>query len=230
MRIRLVVIDGHTLCRFGLAGIIVSEPDMELAGEAATLEAGLRRVAADRPDVVLVANRLPDGDGLRLVSLLRDRRPGLGIVAMAEADSDDPLFRAMEAGASGYVAMSAPVRDFLAAIRSAAVAPTAFTAAGLADALRRRRVGDLLLSPRERQVLEFLVQGLSIVAMARAMNLSHSTAKTYTGRLYEKLGAANRAQALMAAVRMGLVRQEDLRKTPPPRPDTVVTPWDSAIA
>jgi DNA-binding NarL/FixJ family response regulator len=226
--IRLVVIDGHTLCRHGLAGIVAAEPDMEIVGEAGTLAEGLRAVAARRPEVVLAATQLSDTDGLGFVHDLRGSHPCLGIVVMAAAETDDPLFRAMEAGASAYVRKSAPVEDFLAAIRSAAVAPSAFTAAGLVEALRRRRGGELLLSPRERQVLGYLVQGLSIAAMGRAMNLSHSTAKTYTGRLYEKLGAANRAQALMTAVRLGLVRQEDLRESI--RPPSGVPTWSSAIA
>src|SRR5206468_4205574 len=126
----------------------------------------------------------------------------------AAVDHDAPLIRAMEAQASAYVARSAPVEEALAAIRHAAVAPDSFTASGLAAILGRRRTGELL-SPREREVLALLIQGLSIAEIARAMHLSHSTAKTYTARLYEKLGAANRAQALMAALRLGLIRQDD---------------------
>ncbi|HEX2313786.1 MAG TPA: LuxR C-terminal-related transcriptional regulator, partial [Thermomonospora sp.] len=100
-----------------------------------------------------------------------------------------------------------PRTEIVAALRHAAVAPGSFTAAGLAQALARRRSGELL-SPRERQVLTLLMDGRSIAAIASTMHLSHSTAKTYTARLYEKLGAANRTQAVMAALRMGLIRQD----------------------
>lgn len=214
MYVRLLIIDGHTLCRLGLATIVADQKDLELAGEAETTELGLEAVAKLRPDVVVVGSTLPDGDALGLVRRLRADRPDLGLVVIGAADSDSLMFRAMEARASAYVAKSAPALEFLAAIRSAAVAPANFTTAGMADALGRRRRGELLLSPRELQVLALLADGLSVAAIARGMHLSHSTAKTYTSRLYEKLGAGNRAQALMSAVRLGLIQQDDLRNDP----------------
>lgn len=157
--------------------------------------------------VAMIAAVLPDGDGVALARALRERDPRLGIVVMAAAEHDDLLFRAMDAQASAYVAKSAPATEMLAAIRHAAVAPQSFTASGLARALGRRRTGELL-SPREREVLALLMDGLSIATIASTMHLSHSTAKTYTARLYEKLGAANRTQALRAALRLGLIRED----------------------
>ena len=214
MSIRLAVVDGHTLSRHGLARIVADERDMEVVGGAGSLAAGQELVASARPDVVLIAAALPDGDGLALVRELRTSHPGIGVVVMASADTDQPMFRAMESGASAYVAKAAPVADFLAAIRSAAVAPGNFTAAGLVEALGRRSKVDLLLSPREKQVLDLLVDGLSVAAIARSMHLSQSTTKTYTSRLYDKLGAANRAQALVTAIRLGLIRQDQLHRAP----------------
>lgn len=212
--VRLLVIDGHTLCRLGMAMIVADQRDLELVGEAGTVEQGQDVVAKLRPDVVVVDATLPDGDGLDLVRRVRADRPDIGLVVTGAAGSDALMFRAMEAKASAYVAKSAPAPEFLAAIRSAAVAPANFTTAGMADALGRRRRGELLLSPRELQVLALLADGLSVAAIARGMHLSHSTAKTYTSRLYEKLGAGNRAQALMSAVRLGLIQQDDLRNGP----------------
>jgi DNA-binding NarL/FixJ family response regulator len=212
--IRLFAVDAHTLCRYGLARVVEDRPDIELVGEASTAAEAEARLDAFDPDVVTVAASLPDGDGLALVRTLRERRPRLGVVVMAAVDHDDPLFRAMEARASAYVARSATADEMVALIRHAAVAPESFTASGLVAALGRRRTGELL-SSREREVLMLLMQGLSIAEMARVMHLSHSTAKTYTARLYDKLGAANRAQALMAALRQGLIRQDDPSFGPP---------------
>jgi DNA-binding NarL/FixJ family response regulator len=111
---------------------------------------------------------------------------------------------------SAFVAKTAPLEEVLAAIRHAAVAASSFTASGLAPALARRRtVQDrFALSSREREVLYLLRDGMSIPAIAGAMLISTSTAKTYVARLYEKLGAANRAQALMTAVHYDLIRHE----------------------
>ena len=98
----------------------------------------------------------------------------------------------------------------ISAIRHAAVAANSFTASGLAVAIARRRAAQerLALSPREAQVLRLLRDGLSIPAISMAMFISQSTTKTYVARLYEKLGAANRSQALMKAVRHGLIDSE----------------------
>jgi DNA-binding NarL/FixJ family response regulator len=140
---------------------------------------------------------------------------------LGPSGDDQALFAAMDAMASAYVATSAPPAEIVAAIRHAAVAPGSFTSADLAQALARRRTGELL-SPRERQVLALLMDGRSIAAIANSMHLSHSTAKTYTARLYEKLGAANRTQAVMAALRLGLVRHDS--PVPPPRLPDVASP------
>jgi DNA-binding NarL/FixJ family response regulator len=215
--IRLVVVDAHTLCRHGLAHVVEGEPDITLVGALATAADAKARLAALDPRVAVIAACLPDGDGIALARVLRERLPGLGLVVIAADGYDDALFRAMEAGASAHVAASAPAAEVVAAVRHAAVAPASFTAAGLTAALHRRRTGDLL-SPREREALTLLMRGLSIAEIARAMHLSHSTAKTYTARLYEKLGAGNRAQMLMAALRLGLIRADDPALIPDPRP------------
>ena len=99
----------------------------------------------------------------------------------------------------------------IAAIRHAAVAASSFTASGLAVALARRQTAQerLALSPRETEVLALLGDGLSVPAIAARMFISQSTAKTYVARLYEKLGAANRAQALMTAIHHGLIHYQD---------------------
>ncbi|NKE56524.1 response regulator transcription factor [Lentzea sp. PSKA42] len=210
MAIRVVVVDGHTLTRFGLTTLAAEHPDLEVVAEASTAAEAPAVIAASSPDVVTVAVGLPDADGLRFARELRDRYPTLGIVVLTSQGEDDVLFRALETGASAFVGKSAPVEEILCAIRHAAVAASSFTAAGLALAMARRQstASRLALSPREREVLMLLRDGVSIPAIARTLYVSPSTAKTYVSRLYEKLGASNRAQALMAALRNGLIRSD----------------------
>jgi DNA-binding NarL/FixJ family response regulator len=208
MTIRLTVVDGHTLTRYGFCELVAQQPDMEIVAECGLAAEAPLAVAAFGPDVVTVDVTLADGDGLDLARELRNRYCDLGIVILATRDQDDLLFRALEIGVSAFVPKTAPLREVLTALRHAAVAPSSFTSAGLAPALSRRQAARtrLALSARESEVLELLHSGLSIPAIAMRMYISPSTAKTYVSRLYDKLGAANRAQALMIALRSGLIQ------------------------
>lgn len=210
MPIRLAIVDGHTLTRYGLRELISKEPDIEIVAESGSAADARTDIWRTQPDVVTVDVSLPDGNGLHLAREFRDRDADLGIVLLTSQEEDDVLFRALETGVSAFVAKSAPVAEVLAAIRHAAVAASSFTAAGLAVALARRRaVPDrTTLSPQQAEVLRLLSAGLSIPAIAATMFISQSTAKTYVARLYEKLGVANRAQALMAAVQLDLIGHE----------------------
>jgi len=205
--IRVVVIDGHTLTRYGLLGLVHSNPDIEIVGETGLGAEAAAVVAASKPDVVVLDVTLPDADGMRVARELRDRYVDLGIVLLTSNGEDDVLFRAIESGVSAFVTKTAPITEVLASIRHANAAAGSFTATGLATAMARRSqpAGRLTLSPREAEVLILLGQGLSVPAIARAMFVSLSTAKTYVARLYEKLGACNRAQAIMAGIRLGLL-------------------------
>lgn len=210
MTIRLAIVDGHTLTRYGLRQLVTQHADIELVGECGSAAEAPELVSQAYPDVVTLDTALPDGDGMRLARDFRDRHADLGIVMLTSRGEDDLLFRALETGASAFVAKTAPVEEVLGAIRHAAVAASSFTASGLASAVARRRTvqAALALSPRETEVLHLLRDGLSVPAIAHVMYISQSTAKTYVARLYDKLGADNRAQALMTAVHHGLIHYE----------------------
>jgi DNA-binding NarL/FixJ family response regulator len=212
MPIHLGIVDGQTLIRYGLHELVSQHPDIEIVAECQSAAEAANMVATVRPDVVTVDVVLPDDDGLRLAREFRDRYPDLGIVMLTSQQADDVLFRALENGASAFVGKTAPLDEVVCAIRHAAVAASSFTASGLATAVARRRSMQdrLALSPRETEVLRLLHDGLSVPAIALEMYISMSTAKTYVARLYEKLGATNRGQALMAAMHHGLIQyQED---------------------
>ncbi|MDQ1716901.1 MAG: hypothetical protein QOE89_854, partial [Pseudonocardiales bacterium] len=204
---RVLVVDAHPLTRCGLVRLADEQPDLQTVGESGSVAEALRMAAALRPHVITIETSLPDGSGLDLARQLRDRYAGVGIVILTSHGEDDVLFRALDSGASAFVSKSAVVSEVLGAIRHSAVAATSFSATGLAQALRRRQATTqrLALSTRERQVLQLLLAGHSVPEISAKLYLSVSTSKTYVARLYEKLGANNRAQALMAAVRLGLV-------------------------
>jgi DNA-binding NarL/FixJ family response regulator len=203
----VLLIDDHDLIRQGLRRAFERSDDFAVLGEAASLSQGEQLVARHDPQVVVIDVRLPDGSGLDLVRKMRQHKTQLGIVVLTMYAGDEQLFAALDAGASAFVPKDAPADDVVAAARHAAVSPRSFTAPDLAEAMQRRlRPTGPQLSPREREVLELLSEGLGVAAIARKLYISESTAKTHISKIYDKLGAANRAQAIMNAIRAGLIK------------------------
>lgn len=209
LAVTVLLIDDHDLIRQGLRRAFERDPDFEVVGESGAIADGLALAEELAPQVVIMDLRLPDGSGLDATRRLRALLPSCGIVVLTMYAGDEQLFGALEAGASAFVAKDAPAEDVVAAARHAATTPTAFTAADLAGAMRRRLSPQgPQLSPREKQVLRLLADGLAVAQIARQLFISESTAKTHISKLYEKLGAGNRAQALMTAMRLGLITSE----------------------
>lgn len=208
MAITLLVVDEHELIRGGLRRAFEAEGDCDVIGEAATIAEATRLMTLLNPQIIVLEARLPDGNGIETARKLRTRLPDLGIVILAGKSNDSRLFEALDAGASAFVTKSSPVDDVVAAVRHAAVSPHTFTSSDLAEAMKRRlSPSGPQLSPREREVLQLLADGLSVAQISRDLFISESTTKTHISKLYEKLGAGNRAQALMSALRLGLLRQ-----------------------
>ena len=205
----MVLVDDHELIRQGLARAFERAEDFKVVGEAGSVAEGKALVRQHQPQVLVTDVRLPDGTGLDLVRHVRAGDAEVGIVVLTMYAGDDQLFGALEAGASAFVAKDSPSDDVIAAARHASVSPRSFTAADLADAMRRKlEPSGPQLSARESEVLTLLADGLGVAAIAKQLFVSESTAKTHISKIYEKLGAANRAQAIMIAIRSGLLSDE----------------------
>ncbi|MCW2753287.1 MAG: two component transcriptional regulator, LuxR family [Marmoricola sp.] len=206
MTTSVLLVDDHELIRHGLAGAFTRDAAFTVAGQAGTIADALAVATAAQPDVVVIDLQLPDGSGLDLVRALRKDRKDQGLVVLTMYAGDEQIFAAMDAGASAFVGKDAPSTEVIGAARHAAVSPLSFTCAGLPEAMiRRMSSATPRLSDRERQVLDLLADGLGVAAIAGKLYISESTAKTHIAKVYEKLGAANRAQALVAAMRAGLI-------------------------
>jgi DNA-binding NarL/FixJ family response regulator len=209
MNTSVLLVDDHDLIRQGLRRAFERTDGFEVVADVATVAEARAVVAGLQPDVVVTDVRLPDGTGLELTTELRATNPELGIVVLTMYAGDEQLFGALEAGASAFVAKDAPSAYVVAAIRHASVAPRSFTAQDLAGALQRRMVpSGPQLSPREKEILHLLAEGLGVTPISRRLYISESTAKTHISKLYEKLGAGNRAQAIMRGVQAGLIKAE----------------------
>jgi hypothetical protein len=208
MPISVLLIDDHHLIREGLRRAFEREDDCHIVGEGGTVADAVREATVLTPDVAIIDVRLPDGSGLDAVRAIRAQHPTMGIVVLTMYAGDDQLFAALEAGASAFVPKNAPAEDVILAARHAAASPRSFSAADLADAMRRRlEPRGPQLSPREKEVLQLLADGFSVSGISKQLFISESTTKTHISKVYDKLGAGNRAQALMSALKLGLLRQ-----------------------
>ena len=207
MTTTVLLVDDHELIRQGLARAFERDDQMTVAGQAGGVAEALAAYASLRPDVVVTDLQLLDGHGLDVVRSIRAESDSVGLVVLTMHAGDDQIFAAMEAGASGFVGKDSKATEVVSAAKHAAVAPRTFLCTGLAAAMMRRAStpSTPTLSSREEEVLVLLAEGLGTGEIAGRLFLSESTAKTHITHIYQKLGAANRAQALVTAMRMGLL-------------------------
>src|SRR4051812_34549498 len=202
----VLLVDDHELIRDGLAGVFDLEDDMTIVAQAGSVVEALKKYDELRPDVVVADLQLQDGTGLDIVRSIRKVSNTTGLVVLTMHSGDDQIFAAMEAGASGFVGKDAPAAEVVRTARHASVAPRSFVCSGLSEALvRRTGSGSTRLSEREHEVLLLLADGLGTAAIAERLFMSESTAKSHIGHIYQKLGVSNRAQALVTAMRVGLL-------------------------
>jgi DNA-binding NarL/FixJ family response regulator len=204
--IRVLLTDDHPVVRDGLRGALEGEPDIEVAGEAATGTEALAFVARHHPDVVLMDLRMPELDGVGAIRRLAVEHPAVRVLVLTTYDSDSDVLPAIEAGATGYLLKDAPVADLLRAVRAAArgesvLAPS--VAARLMAPLRRTPAGEL--TPREREVLRLVAEGSTNAAAARRLFISEASVKTHLLHVYAKLGVNDRAAAVAEAYRRSLL-------------------------
>lgn len=207
MTIQVLLIDDHELIRQGLARAFERDDEMTVVGQAGSVAEGVRAYENLAPDVVVTDLELPDGNGLEVVRSVRQLSDLVGLVVLTMHAGDEQIFAAMEAGASAFVGKDSRAAEVVSAARHSAVAPRTFLCAGLSAAMVRRATSPAppRLSGREEEVLTLLADGMGTGEIAGRLFLSESTAKTHITHIYQKLGAANRAQALVAAMRLGLL-------------------------
>ena len=207
MSTTVLLVDDHELIRQGLARAFERDADMTVIGQAGSVAEGISAWHSLQPDVVVTDLQLPDGHGLEVVRAIRETSDTTGVVVLTMHAGDDQIFAAMEAGASGFVGKDTRATEVVSAAKHAAVAPRSFLCAGLSQAVVRRATSPATpkLSGREAEVLALLADGLGTGEIASTLYMSESTAKTHITHIYQKLGAANRAQALVTAMRLGLL-------------------------
>lgn len=205
MPIRILIVDDHPALRAGLNALLSNEDDLEVIAEAATGEAGIALFLRHRPDIVLMDLRLPGLSGVDAILAIRAKDPAARIIVNTTYDADEDIHRALQSGASSYLLKDMFKEEIFAAIRSVyaghAVLPSQ-VAQRLSERLRRPE-----LTSRELAVLELLAKGRS-KEIADDLAISEDTVKFRLKGLFSKLGVQDLTNAVVSAVRHGIVHLE----------------------
>lgn len=211
---RIVIVDDHTLIRQGIAGLLDSQPDLVVVGQAGDGRTGIELIAELRPDVAVLDVAMPGISGLDAARELQERCPEVAVLMLTIHDRDDYLFEALRAGAAGYVLKGADAQELLAALRSVRsggvyLQPAAAKAL-MADVLTRAERGDDRdryggLTDREREIVRLIAQGQTTREIAETLHLSPHTVQSHRDRIMAKLDLHTKAALVRFAVSRGLV-------------------------
>lgn len=210
MSIRLLIADDHEVVRLGIKSLLIGT-DVEVVAEASDGEQAIAAVKKLHPDVVLLDIRMPDMDGLTVLSRLRMDHPNLKILILSTYDNPTYVARAVALGANGYILKSSSRDDLIAAIRKAAGGEDAWTRDELrrvTGALATPRMSaevEVPLTQRESEVLRQLAHGLTNKEIGQALGISYETVKEHVQHILRKIGVNDRTQAAVWAVRKNLV-------------------------
>jgi DNA-binding NarL/FixJ family response regulator len=215
--IKVMIADDQGLIRVGLRKVLEIEPDTTVVGEAADGEQAVQMATRLQPDVVLMDIRMPLLDGIEATRRLVRTHPSIRVLMLTTFGLDNYVFESLRAGASGFMLKDAPPEDIAAAIRivangDALLAPS-ITRAVIEQFARQPApppphppVPVAALTPRERDVLDLLVAGLSNPQICDRLFISDATAKTHVARILQKLGLRDRIQVVIYAYETGLIR------------------------
>jgi two-component system NarL family response regulator len=206
--IRVLLVDDHQLFRRGVASLLSGREDIEVVGEASNGAEAVERARELMPDVILMDIKMPELDGLAATKQLKAEMPYVRIMMLTVSETDEDLFEAIKAGASGYLLKNVDPDYLVACVQQVQrgevpIAPT-MAAKILRELTAPAESTIQALTGRERQVLELLPGGLANKEIAFQLKISENTVKNHLRNILEKLHLQNRVQAALYAVRMGL--------------------------
>ena len=215
MTIRLMLADDHRMLREGLRRSM-SEQGFDVVGEAGDGDEAVRNAQQLAPDVILMDVTMPEMDGVEATRQIRDLMPAVKIVMLTMHADQEVLAEAIRAGASGYLVKDCSTEEIAAAVRMAVSGETALSpqlAASMLDEVRRldrshgfgASTDERIITKREEEVLQLIADGCSTPEVATRLYISQKTVKNHLASIYQKLDARDRTQAVLQAVRMGIV-------------------------
>jgi DNA-binding NarL/FixJ family response regulator len=205
-RIRLIIADDHPVVRAGLQGMLASQPDFEIVGEATNGAEAVALATTLQPDLVLMDLRMATMDGVAATAQIRKHLPTLPVLVLTTYDSDTDILRALEAGATGYLLKDAPRDQLFSAIRDVVQGKSVLAPTVMAQLQRRLHPSSVDgLSAREIEVLTHVARGSSNKQIARHLHISEATVKSHLIHIFSKLDVTDRTAAVMVALERGLL-------------------------
>ena len=201
--IRVMVVDDHQVVRQGVVALINTEPGLMAVAEASDGQQAVEMFRQYQPDITLMDLRLPVMGGVDATTLIRQEFPTAKIIVLTTYDGDEDIYRALKAGAQGYLLKGVSFDDLLDAIRTVYAGARRIPAA-VAERLAERMSGQELTG-RELQVLELIVKGRSNKEISTELSISEATVKSHINSLLGKLGVTDRTQAATSALQRGIV-------------------------
>jgi DNA-binding NarL/FixJ family response regulator len=201
--IRVLILDDHPVVRFGIAAIVASQPDMEVIGQASRGREAIEIYREHHPDVTLIDLRLPDISGVQVIRSIRSLNKDAKLMVITTYDGDEDIFQAIRAGAAGYIIKGMSHEILLDGIRQV-MSGRHYVPKEIATKLDTRNPM-ATLSEREHQVLRQLVEGKSNKEIASDLGLTEATVKGYVSAILAHLDVADRTQAVVVALRRGLL-------------------------
>ncbi|QFU85981.1 response regulator transcription factor [Amycolatopsis sp. YIM 10] len=204
--IRILLVDDHPVVREGLRGMLDTEPDLTVVGEAGSGDEAVAQSRVKEPDVILMDLRMPGLDGVGATRQILRADPSRRVVVLTTYETDADILRAVEAGAAGYLLKDASRAELAGAIRAAARGETVLapSVAGRLVKQVRTPTGPQL-SPREVEVLRLVAKGHTNSEIGRDLHISEATVKTHLLRVFGKLDVSDRTAAVTTAMSLGLL-------------------------
>lgn len=213
-KIRVLVVDDHTIVREGVRMLLSAQPGIEVIGEAANGLEAVQKTRELKPDVVVMDIAMPGMSGLEATEVIKQSNPGVQVLALTVHESEEYFFRLLSAGGSGYVLKGAGSTDLISAVQAVARGDVF-----LSPVVAKKLVGDYLtrvgsgeeqdsyggLTPREQEVLKLLAEGNTAREIADLLVLSISTVQTHRSHIMRKLDLHNRAELIKYAIRRGII-------------------------
>lgn len=213
--IRVLIADDHAIVRKGICALLATEPDIDVVGEAQDGQEAIAQAQQLQPDVILMDLAMPRLDGLEATRHITTHQPGARILVLTSFNSDDKVFPSLRAGAQGYLLKDSGPEDLVEAIHQVYRGESSLHPSIARKVLRElaapqdQATGSTLLTDREKEVLQLVARGQSNRSIAEQLAISEATVRTHVSNILAKLNLDSRTQAVLYALREGLVALND---------------------